>query len=304
MMLTIITPTYNRKNLLNKLYDSLKNQTSHEFEWIIVDDGSSDGTKENVKSIKESATIDINYIYKENGGKHTAINVGVKHAKGELITIIDSDDTLLPDAVETINSDWLKYKDNKSLAGLSYKRKLINPIATATKNDTVEGISNPIKIANDGIQQDRAFVYRREVWLEFPFPEIKGENFLREACFFYDVARKYDTLYINKEVRVTEYMNDGLTYNIFKKEITNPKGEMINHEKMLLKDFKLSIRLREAIVYNAFANFAKVNFFNRLPTGKKFIVTITKIPGDLLYIKWRKRYDEVQKNDNKQGMKR
>ena len=144
MMLTIITPTYNRKNLLNKLYDSLKNQTSHEFEWIIVDDGSSDGTKENVKSIKESATIDINYIYKENGGKHTAINVGVKHAKGELITIIDSDDTLLPDAVETINSDWLKYKDNKSLAGLSYKRKLINPIATATKNDTVEGISNPI----------------------------------------------------------------------------------------------------------------------------------------------------------------
>ena len=303
MMLTIITPTYNRKNLLNKLYDSLKNQTSHEFEWIIVDDGSSDGTKESVKNIKENATIDINYIYKENGGKHTAINVGAKQAKGELITIIDSDDTLLPDAVETINSDWLKYKDNKSLAGLSYKRKLINPIATATKNDTVEGISNPIKIANDGIQQDRAFVYRREVWLEFPFPEINGENFLREACFFYDVARKYDTLYINKEVRVTEYMNDGLTYNIFKKEITNPKGEMINHEKMLSKDFKLSIRLREAIVYNTFANFAKIDFFSRLPKGKGFIVTITKIPGDLLYIKWRKRYDEVQKNDNKQGMK-
>lgn len=303
-MLTIITPTYNRKNLLNKLCDSLKCQTSHEFEWIIVDDDSSDGTKESVKSIKESAAIDINYIYKENGGKHTAINVGAKHGKGELVTIIDSDDTLLPDAVETINNDWLKYKDNKNLAGLSYKRRLINPIAAATKNDTVEGVSNPIKITNEGVQQDRAFVYRREVWLEFPFPEIKGENFLREACFFYDVAEKYDTLYINKEVRVTEYMNDGLTYNIFKKEITNPKGEMINHEKMLSKDFKLSIRLREAIVYNAFANFAKVNFFNRLPAGKKFIVTITKIPGDLLYIKWRKRYDEIQKNDNKQVMKR
>lgn len=302
-MLTIITPTYNREKLLNKLYGSLEKQTSHDFEWLIVDDGSRDGTKESVKKMQDNATIDIKYIYKENGGKHTAINVGVKQAKGEIITIIDSDDTLLPDAVETINDDWLKYKDNKKLAGLSYKRKLINPIAPETKNDTVEGIHNPIEIANDGIQQDRAFVYRRDVWIEFPFPEIKGENFIREACFFYDVARKYDTLYINKEIRVTEYMNDGLTYNIFKKEITNPKGEMINHEKMLSNDFKLSIRLREAIVYNAFADFAKVTFFKRLPKGKKIIVVITKIPGNLLYIKWCKKMQRELEN-NEQGMKK
>ena len=99
---TIITPTYNRAGLLKKLYDSLEKQTKKDFVWLIVDDGSIDNTKEIVREISDCATFNIQYIYKENGGKHTALNLGIKTIQTELAMIVDSDDQLLSNAVEDI----------------------------------------------------------------------------------------------------------------------------------------------------------------------------------------------------------
>ena len=89
---SIITPSYNRANLLPKAYESLKKQTSKDFEWIVVDDGSKDNTDEVVQKFISENQIEIKFIKKENGGKHTAVNRGVKEACGELVLILDSDD--------------------------------------------------------------------------------------------------------------------------------------------------------------------------------------------------------------------
>ena len=106
----ILTPTYNRAHTLDKLYESLLIQTSFDFKWYLVDDGSSDTTEEKVKEFVNDK-FEMLYIKKENGGKHTALNVGVSQIEEELTFIVDSDDYITSDAVETIVSDWEKYRN-------------------------------------------------------------------------------------------------------------------------------------------------------------------------------------------------
>jgi len=101
-MITILTPTYNRKHTLRRAYDSLINQTNKDFEWLVIDDGSKDDTKELIDEFISENKITIKYFFKENGGKHTALNFGTNKAKGELVLILDSDDYLSNDAIELV----------------------------------------------------------------------------------------------------------------------------------------------------------------------------------------------------------
>ena len=120
-MITIFTPTYNRGNLLSRLYQSLCKQTYKEFEWVIVDDGSTDNTASIVELIQKKhsrSDFPIHYYKKENGGKHTAINIGVKKAQGELFFIADSDDILPPNALQIIADVWGQTKNDNSIGGI------------------------------------------------------------------------------------------------------------------------------------------------------------------------------------------
>ena len=109
-MITVLTPSYNRGDLLKNLYQSLIDQIFDDFEWIVVDDGSTDSTSEIITHFKEDKKIVIKYIKQSNGGKHTAINAGVKISTGELIIIVDSDDTLPKDSLLIINNQYLKIR--------------------------------------------------------------------------------------------------------------------------------------------------------------------------------------------------
>ncbi|MBO5889770.1 MAG: glycosyltransferase family 2 protein, partial [Clostridia bacterium] len=116
-MITIFTPTYNRCDLLMKLYESIKNQTVKDIEWIIVDDGSSDDTPNIIDNlIKEENEFEIKYFYKENHGRHTAINRGVEEASGEYFMLVDSDDFLPSNAVENILKMFKKIEGKENFA--------------------------------------------------------------------------------------------------------------------------------------------------------------------------------------------
>ena len=125
-MITILTPAYNRAKTLNRLYNSLLEQTNKNFKWVIVDDGSVDETKDVVDKILQQQKLDVKYYYKANGGKHTALNYGLNEIETELTYVVDSDDYLPKDAVETITTDYEEIKDNKELAGLAYLKADIN----------------------------------------------------------------------------------------------------------------------------------------------------------------------------------
>lgn len=126
MFLTILTPTYNRANRLFSLFDSLESQSIKDFEWLVVDDGSSDNTQNLISTFAKKSSFPIRYIKKENGGKHTALNTGIRLINSELTFIVDSDDYLVPYAVEFCLKYHLLYRKKSGICGYSYLRLFPN----------------------------------------------------------------------------------------------------------------------------------------------------------------------------------
>ena len=120
MTITILTPVYNRKEGVEALWKTLQNQTEKDFEWLVVDDGSTDNTEGLIKQLQTESDFSIRYIYKENGGKHTALNVGIKSIKSELIFIVDSDDFVTEDAVDSILKFHKKYRNHSDICGYAF----------------------------------------------------------------------------------------------------------------------------------------------------------------------------------------
>ena len=227
-MVTIFTPTYNRADLLPRLYKSLLAQTSKNFEWLIVDDGSIDDTERVVKEMEKEGLFPVRYIKKANGGKHTAINVGVNHAKGELFFIVDSDDYLTEDAVEWIESQFDAVRDNEEIAGIVGQR--IYPDGRVNGQENIDGyidvdtITFRYRMNGSG---DHAEVFRTSVLKQYPFPEVEGERFVAESLVWHRIATRYKLRYMAHPIYVCEYLADGLTSNILRHWIRSPRLSMI-----------------------------------------------------------------------------
>lgn len=260
-MITILTPTYNRAYILKQAYNSLVVQTEKNFEWLIIDDGSKDNTKELVERFINENKIKIRYYKKKNGGKHTALNYGTKKANGELILVLDSDDFLMKEAIEIINKYWKKYKNNNKICGLSFMRKINNPVYKTKKFK--ECISNTIEFKyNNGNLSDMCEVIKTEVLREFPYPEFEDEKFLSEVIVAGNIAKHYDTVYIPKEIYCTKYLEDGLSHNWLRLVVNNPLGARANNILFMSKDFKFIIRIKNCIMFNIFSIIGKKNIFN------------------------------------------
>lgn len=215
---TVFTATYNREHLLENVYNGLKKQTFNDFEWLIVDDGSTDNTKKLVDRFVSENKMYINYIYKENGGKHTAINIGVENSNGELFFIVDSDDGVLENSLEIVNNEWDLQKDKKGLSGVVGLCVL--------KDGQIVGDNMPDdkKIYNFtdlyfkfNIDGDKSLVFATDVLKKYRFPEVEGVKFLPESVVWHEISKKYDMVCVNKPLRVVEYLDDGLTKNILSK---------------------------------------------------------------------------------------
>lgn len=291
-MITILTPTYNRKNTLTKAYKSLLNQTNKNFEWIIVDDGSSDNTKEIVNKFIKEKNLKIIYKYKENGGKHTAVNEGVKIAKGKYILILDSDDTLLENAVELIYKYWKKYEKNEKIACLSFIKVFPNNKTIGKEYKEEEVVSNHIDFRyNRNLLGDMCEVFKTEILKKYPFPTFNGERFLSEAIIWNKIAIDYDTAYINKPIYMADYLDDGLSKNFLRLVYNNPNGARLNSNMFLNKRFKLKIRIKNAILYNGYSIIAKIKLSKIIKeSNSRFLTILFFIPGILftIYLKIKK----------------
>ena len=268
-MITVFTPTYNRGNLLNRLYQSLCRQNYKEFEWIIVDDGSLDDTSSIVNIIQDKhpcGDFSILYYKKENGGKHTAVNTGVQKAHGDLFFIADSDDILPPNALQTVAVVWEQTKYDNSIGGICGFDGDINDgslIGTGFPKEVhllnIE-LSNHINIGYiDATTRDVRFklkvdgdmkeVFRTSVLREFPFPEIKGERFCPEVLVWNRIASKYKLRHINKIIYLVEYQQDGITSAITRSRMNSPIASTMTYAEMLDYNISLRWKIRSAINY-------------------------------------------------------
>lgn len=268
-MITVFTPTYNRGNLLNRLYQSLCRQNYKEFEWIIMDDGSLDDTSSIVNIIQDKhpyGDFSILYYKKENGGKHTAVNTGVQKAHGDLFFIADSDDILPPNALQTVAEVWEQTKYDNSIGGICGFDGGINDgsiIGTGFPKEVrllnIE-LSNHINIGYiDATTRDVRFklkvdgdmkeVFRTSVLREYPFPEIKGERFCPEVLVWNRIASKYKLRHINKIIYLVEYQQDGITSAITRSRMNSPIASTMTYAEMLDYDISLKWKIRSAINY-------------------------------------------------------
>lgn len=294
MFLSIITPTYNRANLLVQCFNSLDKQTDLDFEWIIIDDGSEDNTKYVVKSLINECKnkFKITYIYKQNGGKHTALNKAFGIASGELTLILDSDDILTEDAVETIRYVWSKNKNINNLSILSFLRKSSNGKVIGDSFPEDNLISNHIEfITNKDIKGDKCEVIETKIIKEYRFSEFPGEKFIGESTMWTKLAKKYDTLYVNKPIYTTEYLDDGLTKSGRYLRIKSPLGGMELSNEYVSKDYKLKIRIKNSILYVTYGLFSKKglrSIFNQ--SNNKILFLINFPVAGILYLYWKYKY--------------
>ncbi len=286
-LITILTPTYNRGYILSKAYQSLLQQTNKNFEWLIIDDGSVDNTKELINGFIEENKINIRYFLKKNGGKHTAVNEGVKLAKGYYTIILDSDDFLTDDAIEKINYYWEKYNNNKKIACLSFLKIYSDKRSVSKPYIGAEVISNDIDFKyNKGITGDMSEVYRTSILKKYPFPVFGDERFLSEAIVWNKIAFKYDTVFINKGIYVCEYLEDGLSYSCLKLRYNNPIGALENAKLFMNYRFKLLIRLKNAILYDGFSLIAKRQFGYIVRESNHKFLSILFYPAGILFKFW------------------
>jgi len=279
--LTVFTPTYNRAYCLHQGYEALKRQTCKDFMWLVIDDGSTDNTRELVEKWQKEADFTIEYIYKENGGMHTGHNKAYELIDTELNVCIDSDDYMTDNAVELIINRWRKYGNEKyaGVLGLDvYKDGSV--VGTSFPSNLFECKYSELK-RKYGVVCDKKFVYRTDIIKKYmPYPEFDKEKFVPLNYVYNQIDQKYNLLCSNDIYCVVEYIQDGSTLNIFKQYVRNPKG--FAHERKVLMDIHpyFRDRFRYAMHYISSSIFLRNKKF-LAETSHKLLV-ISAIPFGLL----------------------
>ena len=251
--ITIFTPTYNRAFLLPKLYESLKNQTFKDFEWLIVDDGSTDGTRDLIDGWIKESLLDIRYYYQENGGKHRAINKGVPLAKGEWFFIVDSDDYLPDNSLEIANK-WLKtVEEDDSFAGVSGMRRINGNVPKV--NFEVLDLS-PLRI-NEYMRVDKAEIFKTAILKKYPFPDIPGEKFCAEGLIWSRIGLRYKLRYFNEVIYFCEYLDGGWSNGVIKNRRSSPSYTLLLYREQMAYAISMKNKVRAAINYWRFVWFSK-----------------------------------------------
>lgn len=288
MLLTVFTPTYNRAHTLPRLYESLVRQTSRDFEWLIVDDGSTDGTRELVDSWINDAEITVRYVYQENGGKPSAHNRGASEAQGELFFCVDSDDYLTDFATLKIADAWRKADEGK--VGIVAYKVLSDGECVTDIGDT-EVTSFTLKEGYDchGLSGDAALVFKTEVVRRFSFPHFEGEKFIPEG-YLYDLIDTVGELAVLREkIYVCEYLDDGYTANMKRILYKNPQGYFVYINNRLKIDKGIKRKFLDSVRYMAMAIAHKKK--RRVRDAACPIYALAAyLPGWLLYVRDFKRY--------------
>lgn len=292
--LTILTPCFNRIAQIKRLLKSLNNQTVFNFQWLVIDDGSDDGTKQWFDQLnKKNYSFAINYHYKSNGGKHTALNYSHPYINGKYLLIVDSDDILVNDAVEIILKYWEKYSDNMKIAGITFQK---GDLSSGRKfDDKICGIkeSTFAEMTNLGMSGDHCETFRTNLFLQTKFPVYKNEKFVAEGAMWYLLTKNYHVLYVDKVIYLVKYLIGGLTESGRKLRITNPNGSRWHAKIFLNKDFSLKIRIKNSILYDTYSHFIGENCFKSISSVaySHLLLTALWFPSYILYYIWKKYSD-------------
>jgi len=281
--LTVFTSTFNRAFCLNQLYQSLLAQTNNDFLWLVIDDGSTDTTKDVVASWITENKIEIQYIYKKNEGMHSGHNTAYAVINTELNVCIDSDDFMPIDAVDLIVTKWNQTKNKDGVAGLIG--------LDALKNGTIVGDAIPAAITTSTLNDlylkhkitgDKKVVIRTSVVKEFPsYPIYENERLVPLGVLYLMIDQKYQWICSNDVYCIVEYLPGGSSNTIVKQYKESPKGFAYSRILQMKYSQRFSYTFTRAMHYISSCLFqGKFNFFNGNP---KKGITFLAIPFGIAF---------------------
>ncbi len=285
---TVFTPAYNSCDTLPRVYESLARQTYTSFEWLIVDDGSSDGTGHRVEKWQEAAAFPIRYIYQPNRGKHRAFNRAVKEAAGDLFICLDADDACVPEALGRFWEFWesIPEPDRAAFSGVtvhctdaSGKR-----IGDRFPEDCMDIM--PVELNADvRIRGEKWVCYRTDILGRYPFPEIEGEKFIPEGLVWNRIGTDYKMRYVNDALRIYHRSPRGLTAQRRGLRIQNSVGARLFYKEAIALPAPYRVRWRNMINYIAFSLHAGIPFGKLVKDAGRDVSTILFFPsGYALYL--------------------
>lgn len=303
-LVSVLTPAYQRADTLPRLYESLRGQTFGDFEWVLVDDGSSDGTAELVENWRREAPFPIAYHWQENAGKHVAVNRGVELAGGEYCALIDSDDWYTPEALEEMVACWrgipaarrdrfanvegLRVDTDGNLVGERFPADVFD-------SDTFE------VEALHGIHGDTIGMYRREVLSEYPFPEDLGWH-ITPSLVWNRIAACYETRFSNRIWSYTDYQSGGLSARDTELRLRFPQAQLAYWREVAA----MPRRMTRSVRYRANANRIRYLLLTGAGPGSLLVDTPTRawaaaaLPaGAVLYLRDRRRMREIASEEGR-----
>ncbi len=250
-ILTVFTPAYNRADLLTRCYESMCKQTNKNFIWMIVDDGSTDNTREISESwVKDTKDFQVIYIYKENGGLHTAYNTAIANIDTELCVCIDSDDFMPDNAVELILDFWEKNGSDKyaGIVGLDFDMdgNVIGDMLPDIKSVNLIGLfTGKYNIVNG----DRTNVVRTELYKKYaPMKVFKGEKNFNPHYMHLQISEEYEFLVLNENLRFVDYQETGMSNSMLKQYRSSPNSfAEIRKLYLSFKDTSLKFKIKHSI---------------------------------------------------------
>ncbi|GAB3711896.1 glycosyltransferase family 2 protein [Flavobacterium koreense] len=279
--LTIFTPAFNRAHLLPRLYESLCNQTCQDFDWLVVDDGSSDNTKALVASWIAENKIPITYIYQENQGMHGAHNTAYRNIKATLNTCIDSDDYMPLNGVALILSKW-ETIDQKKYAGIIGLDALESGAILGSKFTTDYTTLEDFYLS--GGTGDKKLVYRTDVITSYPeYPIFEGERYVGLGTKYLFVDKDYEMATLNEVLVIVDYQPTGSSNTMFYQYMKYPKGFIYNRITTMRFSKSTKRKFIEAIHYISSCIILKRSNF--LKDSPEKLLTLLAVPfGIALYL--------------------
>ncbi|RCW42733.1 glycosyl transferase family 2 [Paenibacillus prosopidis] len=283
-MLTVFTPAYNRAYTLHLCYESLKRQRCKDFIWLIIDDGSTDNTRELVAEWIEENLFPIRYHYQENKGMHGAHNTAYELIETDLNVCIDSDDYMADDAVEKITAFWRKEGSSRYAGIVGLDAAPSGEVIGTLMPDHLKSSTLTDLYAKHKVKGDKKLVYRSELTRKFPpYPIFPGEKYCPLSYKYILIDQEYSLLILNEVLCFVEYMPDGSSMNIIKQYKKNPRGFSFFRKIAMTYATSYKERFREAIHYVSSSMMIKNSRF-LLESPCKWTTFIATPFGFILYL--------------------
>lgn len=275
--ITVFTPAYNRTHTLSRTYESMCIQSCKDFIWLIIDDGSTDGTRELVERWKQQDNgFEIRYIYKENGGMHTAHNAAYENIDTELNVCIDSDDCLAEEAISKIKEKWMEIKDKNYAGMIALDADFEGNIIGKSFPEDLHETTLTGYYANGGYG-DKKLVYRTEIIKKYPeYPVFEGERYVGLNYKYLLIDQDYKLVVLNDVLCNVEYQADGSTGTMLKQYRKNPKGFMFLRLAYMQYPISRKRLFKDCIHYVSSCIFAREKHF--ISKSPRKILTIMAIP--------------------------